>query len=131
MACEDVQQTCVISQTTMAADQTWLGTVQVIVADADAPTLPVVFRVPEGVHLASGLFYADGSGTPRKAEWLHCEPGSCLAVAELDAAGQAAWQRGTTAEVRYRPNRTAPAIAVEVSLLGVTAALQAAREAMR
>lgn len=120
-----------VSQTTMGADQTWLGTVQIVMPQDAAETLPLVFAVPEGVHLASGIFFADGSGDPQQATWLRCEPGVCYATASLDAAATAAWQRGNTAELRYRPRQDAPAIAVELSLLGITAALQSAREALQ
>lgn len=131
MACDDAAATCLVSQTTMGADQTWLGTVQLVIRKSGPTEIPIVFTVPEGVHLASGLFFADGSGAPRQANWLRCETGACIATGTLDADGLRAWQRGTTAELRYRPRRAAPAIAAEVSLLGVTAALSAAKEAVR
>lgn len=127
--CTDTS-TCILSQTAFASDRTWVGTIQIVVLP-DTTEMPLILKVPEGVHLASGLFFADGTRTPQQATWLTCDLGSCTAVATLTQQGLRGWKAANTTEIRYRPRNDGPVISFDVSLLGVTKGLAQAREVLQ
>jgi invasion protein IalB len=110
----------------MAPDRSWLATV-LLQPSAAGEGARVQMLVPAGVHLASGLYVEAGRDAATGAEWLACTPEACRAEMALDAKGLAAWKRGRSAEVRYRSRIDGPVVAFDLSLMGLTAALQDAQ----
>lgn len=124
LACEG-QDACVIAQSLMAEDRSWLATVMMRPDAATSGALVQVI-VPAGVHLASGLYLQQGGSDALAARWLVCSPENCRAELRLAAADLAAWKTGRAAQIRYRARLDGPVVAFDLSLMGVTAALDAA-----
>ncbi|MDP4031405.1 MAG: invasion associated locus B family protein [Pseudorhodobacter sp.] len=118
---------CILSQSLMGEDRTWLATVLVIPEKSGGAGAQVQFIVPAGVHLASGLFAAFGGVDARRAEWIKCASDACRADLALDSAEIDAWKRGRSAEIRYRARADGEVIAFPVSLTGFTAAIAHAK----
>lgn len=108
----------------MAEDRSWLATVMMQPTPDAAARVQVV--VPAGVHLASGLFLQKGDAAPIEARWLVCSPESCRAEARLAAADIADWKTARSAQIRYRARLDGPVVAFDLSLMGITVALDAA-----
>jgi invasion protein IalB len=123
-ACETEGSPCVLSQSVMAADRSWLATV---LLQPSGDGARVQLMVPAGVHLASGIFIETAQPEAQPARWLVCTPEACRAELDLDAEGLAAWKQGRSAEVRYRSRIDGPVVAFDVSLMGMTAALEDVR----
>ena len=115
-----------ISQSVMAADRSWLATVLLQPLE-DGQSARVQLLVPAGVHLASGLFVEAANAEGQAAEWLVCSPEACRAELVLGPDGVSAWKRGASAEIRYRSRIDGPVVAFDMSLMGLTAALEEAR----
>jgi invasion protein IalB len=125
IACEAPSESCVISQSVMAADRSWLATVLLQPID-DGQAARIQLLVPTGVHLASGLFVEAGTPEAKAARWLVCTPEACRAEMLLDNEDVSAWKRGAAAEVRYRSRIDGPVVSFDLSLMGLTAALEEA-----
>ena len=124
--CDTLKKTCVLSQTAMASDRIWLGTVRVLV-DENARagnSAAVEFLVPAGVHLTSGLFAAVGPNNPKQATWIRCSPKACLAQMNLSKKELSYWKRANNAELRYRPRAESKVAVFNISLIGLTAGLK-------
>lgn len=124
LACED-RAACAIAQSLMAEDRSWLATVM-MQPDAETSGALVQVIVPAGVHLASGLYFELGGSDALAARWLVCSPEDCRAELRLAAADLAAWKTGRAVQIRYRARLDGPVVAFDLSLMGVTAALDAA-----
>jgi invasion protein IalB len=122
VSCESADRDCVISQSLMSDDRSWLATVLMQpIGEGDRARVQVL--VPTGVHLASGLFVEAGRKEGQGAEWLVCTQKACRAELVLDPEGLAAWKQGRSAEIRYRSRIDGPVVAFDMSLMGLTAAL--------
>ena len=110
----------------MATDRSWLATVMLRPLQ-DGQSARVQLLVPAGVHLASGLYVEAAKDERLATEWLVCTPESCRAEMVLGPEGMTAWKRGRSAEIRYRSRIDGPVVAFDMSLLGLTAALEEAR----
>lgn len=119
---------CDLSQSVMAPDRSWLATVLLRPLNHGEQARAQVF-VPVGVHLASGLYFVMPGQEPISAQWVRCLPENCRAEVNLSAQQLTAWKRGDHAEMRYRTRVDGPVIAFDLSLKGITAALDAAEEA--
>lgn len=116
---------CRLAQTLMSTERVWLGTVMLHpLANGDDARMAELF-VPPGAHFPSGVFVGRGEGEAQRAEWIRCSEVACEARLLLDEEGERYWRAGRTAELRYRPSPSAPAARVDISLMGVTAGLQA------
>ncbi|WP_114965336.1 invasion associated locus B family protein [Alkalilacustris brevis] len=116
---------CRLAQTLMSSDRVWLGTVILQpLAQGEQARMADLF-VPLGAHFPSGVFVGRGGGAMQRAEWVHCSEVACEARFQLDGEGERSWRAGQTAELRYRPSPSAPAASIDISLMGVTAGLQA------
>lgn len=116
---------CVLAQTAIAEDDTWLATLRLAPARDGTAILQVL--VPPHVHLGSGLFLTVDGGAARQIDYIRCAPDRCEAAVALDAAGLDELRRGRAAEMRYRPNIGAPPVAFAISLTGITAGTDAAK----
>jgi invasion protein IalB len=126
--CDVSRPDCVISQSLMSDDRSWLATVLMQpIETGDRARVQVL--VPAGVHLASGLFVEAASTQGQGAEWLVCSPKACRAEMILETEDLSAWKRGKSAEIRYRSRIDGPVVAFDMSLMGLTAALDDARAA--
>ncbi|SEL79044.1 Invasion protein IalB, involved in pathogenesis [Jannaschia helgolandensis] len=112
---------CFAESTVLASDRTWLMTVR---ARATHPGAEVQVIVPAGVHIASGLFVGVPGGTVKQAQFVRCEARACEAQLKLSEAELLGWKRGRAAQVRYRPRVAVRPVAFELSLSGITAAIQ-------
>lgn len=121
VTCDSKQPRCVLALTASSdAENLWLATLRLVRTSADSARVQVI--VPAGVHLASGMFV--GVRPPlSELTYERCSSTICVAAGNLDARELTKWKRGATAEIRYRPNVTSPPIVVDLSLMGVTAAL--------
>jgi len=124
LGCEG-QGPCVIAQSVMAGDRSWLATVMMQPEPAGARVQVVV---PAGVHLASGLYLQQADAAPLAARWLACSPETCRADLRLAAGDLDDWKKGRAAQIRYRARLDGPVVAFDLSLMGITAALDAAGE---
>lgn len=116
---------CRLAQTLMSSDRVWLGTVMLQPALQGEEARMADLFVPLGAHFPSGVFVGRGEGAMQRAEWVRCSEVACEARFLLDGEGERHWRAGQTAELRYRPSPSAPAASIEISLMGVTAGLQA------
>ncbi len=124
LSCPEAETSCVLSQTAAASDQTWLATLRVALGEGDNAI--VQFLVPPSVHLASGLFVTVSPGISKQATFIRCLTVACEAVLELDSETLNAWKRGRSAELRYRASPDTQPLIFDISLMGLTAALDAA-----
>ena len=109
-----------------STDHNWLATLRIALSGSNEDEVAVVqFLVPPNVHLASGLFSTVAPDAPLEATFLRCTMNACEAVMAMDTATLSAWKRGRTAEVRYRPAADMPPVVFDVSLMGLTAGLNA------
>jgi invasion protein IalB len=113
---------CLIEQTVLASDRTWLATARVQKTQNDSLQMQIL--VPAGVHLASGIFVDIPGRDVRQALFLRCSSDACEAQLALDAAEARALRNGTAARLRYRPRVSSPPVSFPVSLMGITAALR-------
>lgn len=116
---------CRLAQTLMSAERVWLGTVMLHPAPQGTEGRMADIFVPLGAHFPSGIYVERGSDVMQRGEWVHCVDSACEAQLVLDAAGEGHWRAGVTAELRYRPSPGAPVVRIDISLLGVTAGLEA------
>ena len=116
-----------LSQTAAASDQSWLATLRVALNEGDSNEAIVQFLVPPSVHLASGLFVTVSPGITKQATFIRCLPIACEAVLELESETLSAWKRRRSAELRYRASVDLQPLVFDVSLMGLTAALDAAK----
>ena len=127
LTCPDSEVGCVLSQTAAASDQSWLATLRVALNEGDSNEAIVQFLVPPSVHLASGLFVTVSPGITKQATFIRCLPIACEAVLELESETLSAWKRRRSAELRYRASVDLQPLVFDVSLMGLTAALDAAK----
>ena len=127
LTCPEGGASCVLSQTAAASDQSWLATLRVAIVEGDDNKAIVQFLVPPSVHLASGLFATVSPGVTRQATFVRCLSVACEAVLELDPETLGAWKQGRSAELRYRASPDLPPSVFDISLMGLTAALDAAK----
>jgi len=80
--------------------------------------------LPLGLLLPPGVGLRIDQGETQRLPVRHCEPGGCLVPWELDAAALTALRGGVTLEV-LAYDIDEEAVAIPVSLLGFTAALEA------
>lgn len=118
---------CVLSQTAVAEDRTWLATLRLALAPDPGVAATLQVLVPPQVHLGSGLFLTVDGGPARQIDYIRCAPERCEAAVQLDEAALQSLRRGRVAELRYRPNIDAPPVAFDVSLTGITAGTDAAK----
>lgn len=129
MNCPGNSMPCVLSSTTLAADQTWLTTLNLnLIQGSEEADAVVQVLVPAGVHLASGVYMRAGRNPPQLAEFLVCSTEICAARLVLDAASFRLWLRSRQLEIRYKPTPAAEIIGFDVSLMGLTAATRAAAD---
>lgn len=126
--CPESEMACVLSQTAAASDQSWLATIRVALHESDNNRAIVQFLVPPSVHLASGLFVTVSPGITKQATFVRCLPIACEAVLELESETLNAWKRGRSAELRYRASADVQPLVFDISLMGLTAALDAAKK---
>lgn len=126
VTCPNEGPDCVLAQTSSAqSDRLWLGTLHLKPRHEGGATL--VVQVPSGVHLGSGIFV--GVRQPLKQlTYQVCSSAMCTASGALTRDELNQWRRARKAELRYRPSVQAPPVAFDVSLMGITAALQYAHE---
>jgi invasion protein IalB len=127
MTCPENGAPCVMSSTTLAAEQAWLTTLNLSLLE-DGGDAIVQVLVPAGVHLASGVFMRAGRNEPQMADFIVCSTEACAARLVLDAASFRLWRRSRQLEIRYKPTPRADPIAFDVSLMGLTAASRAAAD---
>ena len=120
---------CILSTTSGAEDSTWLATMRLATEPGDRAVVQLL--LPPGIHLASGAFVEVAGVDRAPARLLRCLPQACEAQLALDPRAMAAWKAGRAAAVTYRPGVEAPPIRFEMSLLGLTAALDHADERLR
>jgi invasion protein IalB len=120
---------CILSTTSGAEDAIWLATMRIAPEPGDRAVVQLL--LPPGIHRASGAFVEVAGIGREPARPLRCLPQACEAQLALDARAIAAWKAGLTATVTYRPGAEAPPIRFEMSLLGLTAALDHADERQR
>lgn len=125
VSCEDGQGLCAAAQTVSGEGGLWLLSVALIPRANN--TARLVATVPGAVHLGSGLFLTAPGSRTVSAQFLHCAEGRCVAEAEIEADTLRTWMDQANAEVRYRPQPGRPVLVFDLSLMGVTAALKAAR----
>ncbi len=113
---------CIASQTNYGPQETWLATVRLRQEMDGSAAVQVL--VPAGVHLGSGLYVQLNAGKPVEVPYVTCSAESCQAVARLSADTLDGWKRARAVSMRYRPALSAPPIAFDISMMGVTAALQ-------
>lgn len=112
---------CALSQTLIADDESWLGTLHLITVAGSG--LALVARVPQGVHLPSGLFAQIPHAEVQRIEWRSCDEAGCLAVLGLDPGTLDAMRKGAEGQLVYRPFVDRPPLEVGFSLMGVSAGL--------
>ena len=113
---------CVLASNVIDHRKAWLaGLVVKPSEDGVGGIMQIV--TPPGVHLASGIFIAIGTGRHRPAEFQRCSNDGCLALLPLDADALTALRRATTAEIVYRPRSTTAPVRFRASLMGFSAAL--------
>lgn len=122
VSCPGDGRVCTLSTTTFAEDRTWLSTLRLQPGAGHDP-LPVQILVPPRVHLGSGLFVAVPGIGERAARYIRCSQQACDARIELGARDLSAWKRARAAQLLYRPSPTSPPIRFNVSLMGLTAAI--------
>ena len=113
-----------MAQTLMSDDRIWLGSI-VLSPENGADHRDLALYVPQGVHLASGIYLGAGPDTPARGEWITCDDRACMARLALTPAEESRLKAGRSAELRYRPSPQAPVIVVDVSLMGISAGLSA------
>lgn len=113
---------CLIEQTVLASDRTWLATARLQPTQDNALQMQIL--VPAGVHLASGIFVDIPGGNVRQGLFLRCTSDACEAQLALDADEATALRNGAAAQIRYRPRVSSPPVSFPVSLMGITAALR-------
>lgn len=127
LSCPESESTCVLAQTIASTDHNWLATLRIALSGAkDGDDAVVQFLVPPSVHLASGLFSTVAQSEPSQATFVRCNTNACEAVLALDMEALARWKRGRVAELQYRPAVDVPPVVFDVSLMGLTAGLDAA-----
>ncbi|OOY12033.1 hypothetical protein BMG00_13270 [Thioclava marina] len=124
--CPGTPQPCIASTTTFAKDRTWLATLRVQPADKGGVRLQVL--LPQQIHLGSGAFAQVPGHKAQELRLIQCVPGACEARLDLDAQGLAGWKRASSATLTYRPAPNVPPISFDVSLMGLTKALERAGE---
>ena len=125
--CPDSEAACTLSQTIASVDYNWLATLRIALSKSKEAEVAVVqFLVPPNVHLASGLFSVVAPGKALQATFIRCSTNACEAVMGMDIATLDAWKQGRVAELRYRPAVDVPPVIFDVSLIGLTAGLNAA-----
>lgn len=113
---------CIAAQSSFGPQETWLATVRL--QQAENGTAIVQVLVPAGVHLGSGLFVQLKSGAPLEVPFVTCTPQMCQAATRLPADAVSGWKNARSVALRYRPTLDAAPIAFDVSMMGVTAALE-------
>jgi|GEM_PF-2220483 len=124
LTCPEDGRECALSTTSFAEDRTWLSTIR-MQPRFDGATLPVQILVPPQVHLASGLFVNIPGLGEKQATFLRCTVQACDARLTLADDDLLAWKQARAAEVLYRPSVSGPPIRYGVSLMGLTAAMDA------
>lgn len=127
LVCPDGGQRCALSTTSFAEDRTWLSTVRMH-PSPEADDIPVQILVPPQVHLASGIFVTVPGVGEKPATYLRCTFRACDARLTLRKGDLSAWKRARAAEILYRPSASSPPIRFTVSLMGLTAAIEAVLE---
>lgn len=121
VTCEGAPRLCTLALTVAADDdRSWLGTIWLRPAVPGGAT--IIAQVPPGVHLASG-FFAEVAGGYTELDYQKCSSRGCFARAELSEERLRDWKKAVKAEMRYRPSVTSPPVAFDISLMGITAAL--------
>lgn len=127
LSCPASETTCTLSQTIASVDHNWLATLRIALSRSKEGEVAVVqFLVPPNVHLASGLFSVVAPGAPLQATFIRCSASACEAVMGMDITTLDGWKHGRVAELRYRPAADVPPVIFDVSLMGLTAGLNAA-----
>lgn len=127
LSCPDSESTCILAQTVASTDHNWLATLRIALSGSNEDEVAALqFLVPPNVHLASGLFSTVAPNAPLEATFLRCNVNACEAVMAMDTTTLSTWKGGRTAEVRYRPAADMPPVVFDVSLMGLTAGLNAA-----
>lgn len=113
---------CALSQTlTSANGQVFLATLSLQEADG----LVLVLRTPVGPYLPERpALIVSGQGEATFV-WSHCTPAHCIATLRPDAALIDAMRRARAMVVGYRLIGAQEPRRIEVSLMGITAGLQA------
>ncbi|MBM9595915.1 invasion associated locus B family protein [Roseitranquillus sediminis] len=125
LGCPGAGDPCILSTTTFAGDRTWLATLRLQPAQRADAAAEVQLLVPLQVHLASGIFVKVPGAETSAGRFVRCVEGACEARLALDASALAAWKRAREARLVYRPRAQGPPIAFDVSLMGLTAGLEA------
>ncbi|MDE0591500.1 invasion associated locus B family protein [Halocynthiibacter sp. C4] len=128
LTCPSDGRICTIATTSFAEDRTWLATLRLQPNGVEGANLPLQILVPPQVHLASGLFVSVNGVGQRQAAYQVCSPRACDARLTLSEDDLLAWKRARSAQIRFRPNPASPPIEFEVSLMGLTAAIDAVDE---
>ncbi len=113
---------CIASQSNFGPQETWLATVR-LRQEADG-SAAVQVLVPAGVHLGSGLFVQLKAAKPVQVPYVTCSAQRCEAITRLPLDMVEGWKRARAVSVRYRPALDQPPIAFDISMMGVTDALQ-------
>jgi invasion protein IalB len=122
-SCDDGRP-CALAQTLMSDDRIWLGSI-VLSSQNGSDSRDLALYVPQGVHLASGIYLGADPASPARGEWITCDDRACMAHLSLTPAEEARMKAGRSAELRYRPSPEAPVIVLDVSLMGISAGLSA------
>lgn len=125
---------CVLSSTVAGDRGDWLATLRLRMAGAssgDGAGDVLQVLVPGEVHLASGLFLSVEPLPPVEAHYQRCSAEICAAAVRLEPDLFAAMRRARAASVTYRPDIAGPPVSFAVSLMGLTAAHEAARRNLR
>jgi len=119
--------TCIVStRVLLRSTGTLLAAVSLSARGTEGALMAV--EVPVGASLRDRVGYVHGPGAPERAlEWQFCNPETCLAVADLDAAELRALKRGNQITVGFRPLPSSQVLAAPVSLMGLTRAWDALR----
>lgn len=123
LVCQSDRATCAVAQRLVAPNGgLFLADVQVM-GTADGYVL--VLTTPLGPFLPERPAAQVGGRAPLAFDWHSCDGHTCRAVHRLDDATLTAMKRGSRMTLAYRLAGSREARRIEVSLMGLTAALRA------
>ncbi|KEO55448.1 hypothetical protein TP2_15520 [Thioclava pacifica DSM 10166] len=95
---------------------------------ADKGGVRLQVLLPQQIHLGSGAFAQIPGHKAQELRLIECVPGACEARLDLDVQTLADWKGASSVILTYRPAPNVPPISFDVSLMGLTKALERARE---
>lgn len=124
--CNDLEEgrRCEIRQVLNIETAEGAGTILTASIARSEGRLLMQLLLPLGVDVRPGVVMAVDEGEERRAPFLTCIQSGCLSIFEVTDEWSAELRRGQVAKVGFRPFNTDQTLVLELSLLGITRALQ-------